>query len=159
MTTRVIATLIGDLTVTAHRQYITSVRFGKFDYVNGDEVEIEVELLNNAEKQLGEYFSRTRNDFDLLLELDGTEFQRAAWQRCARIPCGETITYGQLAADIGRPKAARAVGMAMHDNPIVIIVPCHRVVGSTGSLTGFGGGLDMKKWLLEHERVICMTKG
>ncbi len=152
MLTKTMDTPIGPISIVAKGQYITSLSFGKADATKNDGTDVEAELLDRAESQLHEYFAGTRRDFDLLLELTGTDFQRAVWTRCAQIPCGQTITYGQLAADIGRPKAARAVGMAMHDNPIVLIVPCHRVVGATGSLTGFAGGLDTKRWLLDNEQ-------
>jgi len=90
--------------------------------------------------------------FDLSLDLRGSEFQRAVWRRLTEIPFGETTTYGRLAAELGRPGAARAVGLANHDNPIAIVVPCHRVIGADGSLTGYAGGLGLKRWLLDHER-------
>jgi len=85
------------------------------------------------------------------LKLLGTPFQRSVWRAIANIPCGQTSTYGELAIAIGRPNSARAVGAACGANPIPLIIPCHRVVGSDGSLTGFGGGLEQKRWLLEHE--------
>lgn len=148
MQTRTMNTPIGLLSITAHEQYITMLKFGKDEPSATTD---ESTTLDRAEAQLREYFDGTRTQFELLLKLDGTDFQRAVWQACAQIPYGTTVTYGQLAAKIGRPKAARAIGMAMHDNPIVIVVPCHRVVGASGKLTGFAGGLDVKAWLLEHE--------
>lgn len=102
--------------------------------------------------QLGEYFAGERDEFDLPLEPEGTEFQRAVWKALAEIPYGETRSYGQIAAEVGRPKAARAVGMANNRNPIAVIVPCHRVIGAGGSLVGYAGGLERKTWLLDHER-------
>lgn len=102
--------------------------------------------------QLGEYFAGRRTGFDLPLRLEGTEFQRAVWAALREIPYGETISYGEQAARIGRPGASRAVGLANGRNPIAIIVPCHRVVGSSGTLTGFGGGLERKRLLLDLER-------
>lgn len=101
--------------------------------------------------QLDEYFAGTRTDFDLPLALHGTPFQLTVWQALCTIPYGETVSYGQLADRIGRPTASRAVGLANGKNPISIIVPCHRVVGSTGDLTGYGGGLDRKRMLLSFE--------
>jgi len=89
---------------------------------------------------------------DLPVLTGGTEFQRAVWQALRRIPCGQTISYGELARRIGRPKAVRAVGLANGANPISIVVPCHRVIGADGSLTGYGGGIARKRWLLAHER-------
>jgi methylated-DNA-[protein]-cysteine S-methyltransferase len=102
--------------------------------------------------QLGEYFAGSRTSFDLPLDLEGTEFQLAAWRELTTIPYGETRTYAAQAARIGRPSAVRAVGAANGRNPISIVLPCHRVVGSNGSLTGFAGGIDAKRWLLGHER-------
>ena len=101
--------------------------------------------------QLGEYFAGTRTSFDLPLHLVGSAWQRKVWAALLDIPCGETESYGSLAARIGSPGAARAVGLANGQNPLPIIVPCHRVIGANGSLTGYGGGLDAKRWLLAHE--------
>lgn len=108
-------------------------------------------ILLAAAKQLGEYFSGTRQRFDLPLEFEGTDFQREVWAALLMIPYGETRSYSQIARGIGRPAAVRAVGAANGRNPIAIIAPCHRVIGSGGDLTGFGGGLPRKAWLLELE--------
>ena len=105
----------------------------------------------NARQQLTEYFAGTRKDFDLPLSLAGTEFQLRVLDELRRIPYGETTSYGDIAARIGKPKAMRAVGAANGRNPIPIIVPCHRVIGRSGDLTGFGGGLDAKQALLQLE--------
>jgi methylated-DNA-[protein]-cysteine S-methyltransferase len=102
--------------------------------------------------QLNEYFAGDRDSFDLPVEPEGTEFQRAVWSALAEIPFGETRSYGQIAAAVGRPKAARAVGMANNRNPIAVIVPCHRVIGAGGALVGYAGGIERKTWLLTHER-------
>ena len=102
--------------------------------------------------QLGEYFAGKRGEFSVPVSLSGTEFQRTVWTALRDIGYGETVSYGELAARIGRPSASRAVGLANGKNPISIIVPCHRVVGSTGGLTGYGGGLDRKQYLLDFER-------
>lgn len=110
-------------------------------------------LLEQARRELDEYFSGTRREFDLPLSLHGTPFQKSVWRELLRIPYGQTATYGELAERIGNPKACRAVGMANNRNPIVIIVPCHRVIGADGSLTGYAGGLDVKQKLLELERM------
>jgi methylated-DNA-[protein]-cysteine S-methyltransferase len=104
-----------------------------------------------AIRQLRAYFAGELRDFDLPLALDGTEFQLCVWQSLRGIPYGETISYGQLAARLGNPKASRAVGLANGSNPIPIVVPCHRVIGSNGSLVGYGGGLENKKALLALE--------
>ncbi len=112
----------------------------------------EQDVFADTIDQLDEYFAGERDSFDLRLEPNGTEFQRAVWNALGQIPYGETRSYGQIAAQVGRPKAARAVGMANNRNPIAVIVPCHRVVGSGGALVGYAGGLERKIWLLDHER-------
>jgi methylated-DNA-[protein]-cysteine S-methyltransferase len=105
-----------------------------------------------ASAQLREYFDGERTEFDLRLALDGTPFQRRVWAALQGIPYGETVSYGQLADRIGQPSASRAVGLANGKNPVSIIVPCHRVVGADGDLTGYGGGIDRKRYLLAHEQ-------
>jgi methylated-DNA-[protein]-cysteine S-methyltransferase len=110
--------------------------------------------LRGAREQLDEYFDDRRTEFDMPLEPRGTDFQTAVWREIAAIPYGETVSYGDLADRVGRPGAARAVGAATGRNPISIVIPCHRVVGSDGSLTGYGWGFDRKIWLLEHEGVL-----
>src|SRR5262245_62983843 len=107
--------------------------------------------LEAAVRQLREYFAGEREGFDLDLFMTGTDFEAKVWKRLARIPHGETCTYAEIAHAVGAPGAARAAGAAIGKNPVPIVVPCHRVVGANGSLTGFGGGLGRKKWLLEHE--------
>ncbi|MFD7898397.1 methylated-DNA--[protein]-cysteine S-methyltransferase [Streptomyces sp. NPDC059479] len=102
-------------------------------------------------RQLDAYFEGELTEFDLPLRLDGTAFQRSVWEQLRKIPYGETRSYGELAENLGKPGASRAVGLANGKNPIGIIVPCHRVIGSTGSLTGYGGGLDRKQRLLVFE--------
>jgi len=102
-------------------------------------------------RQMREYFAGERTVFDLTLAPRGTEFQLRVWAALLEIPAGQTWSYGQLAAHIGRPSASRAVGAANGNNPLVVVVPCHRVVGANGTLTGYGGGLSRKRWLLEHE--------
>ena len=112
----------------------------------------ETPLLQETEEQLNEYFAGARREFDLPLAPKGTAFQKAVWAEMNKIPYGETRTYGQIAAQIGRPTACRAVGMANNRNPIAIVVPCHRVVGSTGALVGYAGGLGVKTHLLNLEK-------
>ena len=107
--------------------------------------------LPEAVRQLRDYFAGSRREFDLPLRLAGTDFQRRVWGGLTEIRYGETWSYGQLAKRIGNPKASRAVGLANGRNPISILVPCHRVIGADGSLTGYGGGLERKRWLLAHE--------
>ena len=109
--------------------------------------------------QLTEYFDGERQEFDLPLDPIGTDFQQAAWSALRTIPYGTTVSYGEQAARMGDRRKARAVGAANGRNPISIVVPCHRVVGSNGSLTGFAGGLDTKAWLLDHERGLLSRLG
>lgn len=108
-------------------------------------------LLEKARRQLFEYFEGKRREFDFPHEFSGTDFQKAVWRELENIPFGETRTYGEIAAAIGKPKASRAVGGACNRNHILIAVPCHRVIGAGGKLIGFAWGTDMKKWLLGHE--------
>ncbi len=104
-----------------------------------------------ARKQLKAYFAGELTEFDLPLNMRGTEFQRQVWQELQNIPFGVTISYGELAERVGNPNSSRAVGAANGRNPISIVVPCHRVIGSNGKLTGYGGGVERKEWLLAHE--------
>jgi len=108
-------------------------------------------LLARAARQLDEYFAGRRRAFVLPLGPSGTPFQRKVWRELERIPFGRTISYGTLARRVGNPQASRAVGAANGRNPLPIVIPCHRVIASDGRLTGFGGGLDVKRFLLEHE--------
>lgn len=110
-----------------------------------------IDPLPAAVRQLKEYFAGKRREFDLPLRPHGTDFQQRVWRELIKIPFGETRSYGQLARRLNNPNASRAVGLANGRNPIAIIVPCHRVIGADGSLTGFGGGIDRKQWLLSHE--------
>ncbi len=145
----VVQSPVEDLTLTEENGALTGLYFGRFS-LEGEEG--LTALLERASRQLEEYFAGKRKQFDLPLSLRGTEFQRQVWAALRDIPYGETRSYGQIAQAVGRPKAVRAVGMANHRNPISIIVPCHRVVGADGSLTGYGGGLENKKFLLALER-------
>ena len=101
--------------------------------------------------QLSEYFDGTRQSFDVPLSLDGNQFELRVWERLRQIPYGETVSYGEIAREIGQPTAARAVGLANGRNPVAVIVPCHRVIGADGTLTGYGGGLERKRFLLDLE--------
>ncbi|MDQ0456081.1 methylated-DNA--[protein]-cysteine S-methyltransferase [Rhizobium paknamense] len=107
-----------------------------------------------AKAQLRDYFEGERREFELPLAMQGTSFQVSVWRELAKIPFGLTISYGELARRLGNPAAVRAVGTANGANPLPIVIPCHRVIGSNGSLTGFGGGLETKKWLLELEQAV-----
>ena len=108
-------------------------------------------VVEEAIRQISEYFNGELRTFDLPLIMDGTSFQRQVWDQLLKIPYGQVTTYQEVAQAIGRPRAVRAVGAANGQNPISIIIPCHRVIGSDGSLTGYGGGIWRKEWLLKHE--------
>src|SRR5512146_62581 len=110
-----------------------------------------------AKRELREYFSGKRKVFEVRLDLHGTEFQKKCWHALLKIPYGQTRTYAQIAKEVGNPRGFRAVGMANHDNPVPIIVPCHRVLASDGTLGGYGGGLDVKRKLLELEGALQPT--
>lgn len=145
--TRIVDSPVGLLRLVAEDGALTGLYFGGEACANDED-----EILDRAEAQLKEYFAGERRAFDLPLRPKGTPFQLADWKALEQIPYGETVSYGDIARAIGKPKACRAVGMANHSNPISIIVPCHRVIGKSGRLTGYGGGLEAKKWLLEHEQ-------
>lgn len=116
-------------------------------------------VLERAEKELGEYFRGERTEFSVPTAADGTDFQRSVWHALKDIPFGETRSYAWIAQQTGHPRAFRAVGSANHCNPLPIVVPCHRVIGADGSLSGYGGGVDAKRWLLDHEsRVLGATR-
>ncbi len=121
----------------------------------GEAVAVVDELIEETGRQLAEYFGGSRTAFDLPLDPVGTEFQQRAWKVLREIPYGETVSYGTQARRLGDVGLARAVGAANGRNPISIIVPCHRVIGSTGSLTGFAAGIDTKRFLLDHERHVA----
>jgi methylated-DNA-[protein]-cysteine S-methyltransferase len=110
--------------------------------------------IQTCKKQLQEYFQGRRKKFSLPLELAGTDFQKSVWRELASIPYGQAVSYGDIACRVGNPKSSRAVGGANHVNPIVIVIPCHRVIGSNGHLMGFGGAVWRKQWLLRHERAV-----
>ncbi|GAP94866.1 methylated-DNA--[protein]-cysteine S-methyltransferase [Leptolyngbya sp. NIES-2104] len=112
----------------------------------------ELDLFIEAEKQLAAYFAHQRQQFDLPLDPIGTPFQKQVWEQLQQIPYGATISYGTLAKQIGIPTASRAVGAANGRNPISIVVPCHRVIATSGKMTGYAGGVDRKQWLLQHEQ-------
>lgn len=147
MSTRAIETPIGPLTLEADENAVTAIRFG------ADGAQDASPLLDAAEAQLREYFAGARRTFDLPLAPHGTAFQQRVWTALRTIPYGETRTYGELAAAIDSPNASRAVGMANHRNPIPIIIPCHRVIGANGTLTGYAGGLEVKRKLLALEGI------
>jgi methylated-DNA-[protein]-cysteine S-methyltransferase len=116
-------------------------------------------VLARARAQLAEYFAGERTRFDLPLRARGTKFQERVWAALAGIRYGETRSYSEIATEVGQPTAVRAVGAANGHNPLPIVVPCHRVVGADGSLTGYGGGTHVKAWLLRHERTVLASRG
>lgn len=138
-------TPIGKMYFVGDDRYITELRFGEIADENPSPV------LNMGRIQLEEYFEGKRKEFDLPLQAAGTDFQKKVWQALREIPYGETASYGGIAEKIGNKNACRAVGMANNRNPIAVIIPCHRVVGADGSLTGYAGGLDKKEFLLKLE--------
>lgn len=144
---------LGDLLVTRDERGITGLYLptGKHAKQPHPSWTRDDDAFADVRTQLAEYFAGTRTEFDLPLHPRGTQFQLRAWQALNEIPYGTTASYGEQALRIGAPTAFRAVGLANGQNPISIIVPCHRVVGANGSLTGYGGGLDAKRWLLQHE--------
>ena len=137
---------IGAVTLCQDEGGLCALRFGG----NGGRMD-ETPLFLQAQRELEEYFAGRRSSFSVPLSMHGTPFQMAVWEALRTIPYGETRSYATLAVQIGRPRACRAVGMANHVNPLPIFVPCHRVVGADGRLTGYAGGLDVKKYLLKLE--------
>lgn len=150
---RIITSPIGDLYLAAEDGMLIAVRTHHLPQTCRKGNEKDEHLLDRAEKQLGEYFCGNRRTFDLPLRAKGTDFQRAVWQATTTVPYGTTATYGTIARAIGKDRAARAVGMAENKNPILIIVPCHRIIGKNGHLTGYAGGLDIKRALLALEGI------
>lgn len=140
-------TPIGIITVEDDGDYITAIYT---DSIKSSDKESELAKLTF--KQLCEYFNKKRTAFKLPIKFEGTPFQESVWQELCKIPYGTTCSYKQVAENIGNPKACRAVGMANNKNKIMIVVPCHRVIGSNGSLVGYAGGLDIKKFLLDFEQ-------
>jgi methylated-DNA-[protein]-cysteine S-methyltransferase len=144
---------IGVLTLTSEDGHLTGLYMDDQRHAptGSDQWVPDDSAFKDVLAQLDAYFSGRINDFDVPLRMEGTEFQRRVWEGLTRIPYGETWSYAQLAGKVGNPKACRAVGLANGRNPVAVIVPCHRVIGANGTLTGYGGGLDRKRWLLDHE--------
>lgn len=142
--------MIGKLTLVADEESVKEIRFG-WEIKEGEKEENHP-LLQWTRRELEEYFQGKRKEFSVPLKPDGTEFQKKVWKALTEIPYGETRTYGEVAAAVGNDKASRAVGMANHCNPIPVIIPCHRVIGKNGKLTGYAGGLEKKTALLDLER-------
>jgi len=146
-----ISSPIGELLLTSDGSSLTGLHMAPFDPpVDGERDE---SVFTDVIGQLNEYFGGTRKSFDVPLSASGTPFQRRVWAGLQEIPYGETISYGELARWVGSPRAVRAVGRANGANPIAVIVPCHRVIGANGTLTGYGGGLDRKAKLLALEGI------
>jgi methylated-DNA-[protein]-cysteine S-methyltransferase len=139
---------LGTLTLHAAQGALTAIALCR----EGDTSPAPEPVLAEAARQLAEYFAGARTEFALPLAPRGTAFQRAVWAQLAAIPFGQTRSYGEIARALGRPTASRAVGAANGANPLAIVVPCHRVIGAAGQLTGYAGGLPAKRWLLDHER-------
>jgi methylated-DNA-[protein]-cysteine S-methyltransferase len=149
-------TPIGPLTLIASDNGLRRVRFPNETSGRPDgPADPEHPVLAETARQLAEYFAGERTDFDLPLRPAGTAFQLVAWRALTRIPYGRTVSYGEQARRVGHPGRARAIGAANGRNPLPIVVPCHRVIGADGSLVGFGGGLAIKAWLLDHERRVA----
>jgi methylated-DNA-[protein]-cysteine S-methyltransferase len=140
---------LGSLTIASSDRGLVSVQFGLNMPADGV---IDDAANRKAVEQLQEYFEGKRTHFDLPLDVQGTPFQVSVWNELLKIPYGSTCSYIDIARSLGKPGAARAVGMANHENPIAVVIPCHRVVGSDGSLTGYAGGLHLKKQLLGIEK-------
>lgn len=146
---------VGNLTIGEKNGALRYITAGT---VSGIQIRKETELIRETKRQLDEYFKGDRTAFDLPLDMEGTPFQVKVWHALQAIPYGETRTYKEIAEVIGNPKAVRAVGMANHVNPFIIVVPCHRVIGTNGKLTGYAAGLDKKLFLLELEKEIWQRK-
>lgn len=143
-------TPIGTLEIAGNAAGIISIDFVE----NRRKIDREIHQdLQNCITQLDEYFNGKRREFSVVYQLHGTDFQKKVWQQLTRIPFGETASYREIAIAIGNQKAVRAVGNANKNNKIPIIIPCHRIIGSNGKLTGYAGGLWRKQWLLEHEKI------
>lgn len=140
---------IGEIGIAEEDSYITDVFFG--GAINGEFIISETPLINAAYKQIDEYLKGKRKSFDLPIVLSGTNFQKKVWNALKNIPYGRTVSYKDIAIAIGNEKASRAVGMANNRNPVSIIIPCHRVIGKNGKLVGYGGGIEIKEYLLRIE--------
>ena len=142
---------VGPLTLTAEEGFLTGCAFGAFDLGEAGENAADAAVLALCQQEPAAYFAGKLQNFTVPLRPAGTAFRQRVWEALCRIPYGQTASYRNIAERVGNPKAVRAVGGANHHNPIVILIPCHRVIGSDGSLTGFGGGLEAKKFLLGLE--------
>lgn len=144
-------TEIGTIAIMDNGNEITDIYFND-ENIPKDAIITESKLIKEAKKQLDEYLTGMRKMFNIPILAEGTEFQRSVWAALLKIPYGETRCYSEIAESIGNPKASRAVGLANNKNPISIIIPCHRVIGKSGKLVGYGGGLEIKERLLNLEK-------
>ena len=142
-------TAIGPFEITGNQKAILTITFNKEPSVTDRDLP---ECIKECMRQLDEYFNGRRKKFNVPLQLEGTVFQKAVWRQLQKIPFGQTASYGDVARAVGSPKAFRAVGNANNKNPIPVIIPCHRVIGTDGKMVGFGGGIWRKEWLLDHEK-------
>lgn len=146
-------TPVGKLMIEGTRDFVTSIQYAPSNVTAGK----SCTMLNNARAQLRDYFAGRRKHFDIKFDLSmGTAFQRDVWKQITRTPFGETTTYAELARRVGHPTAHRAVGRAVANNPLMIVIPCHRVLSAKGKLSGYHGGLHAKEWLLKHESAVLM---
>lgn len=143
-------TIIGQIEIIEEDNYIIGINFN----TKSNRQDKETALIKTTYNQLNEYLLGKRKEFNIPIKLEGTAFQKKVWEELKNIPYGETRTYKQIAENIGNPKACRAVGMANHNNPIAIIVPCHRVIGTNNKLVGYAGGIDIKQKLLQIEQIL-----
>ncbi|AZL16081.1 methylated-DNA--[protein]-cysteine S-methyltransferase [Rickettsiales endosymbiont of Stachyamoeba lipophora] len=151
---------LGEIVLTSNGEAITGLYTPEHHYyIQAQKETHDPKPFQQGIKQLNEYFAGKRNKFDLPLAPVGTEFQKRVWKALNDIGYGETKSYGEIAKSLNHPNASRAVGMANSKNPICIIIPCHRVIGMNGKLTGYAGGIQAKEWLLNHEATVGSTKG
>ena len=149
-------TILGNVQILEESKAIAGISFQQIFSENL--INRETSIIKEAFKQLSEYFKGIRKDFDLPLNPKGTDFQKKVWCELTKIPYGETKSYKQIAESIGSPKACRAVGLANNRNPIAVVIPCHRVIGSSGNLIGYAGGLHRKEFLLNLEQSAIKQK-
>ncbi len=154
---------VGDVFFVWKKEGVLTVSFIERNYSEklSDFFKADFRIMRSSSQvgtQLKEYFNGIRKKFDLKIIMNGSPYQRKVWKELLKVSYGETVSYGELAKRIGNPRGARSVGMAVHLNPIGIIIPCHRVIRSSGEIGGYASGVDRKKWLLEHERVFDSVK-
>jgi len=158
-----IASPVGDVFFVWRKEGVLMVSFLEEDYEKkmSDFIKSDFTFIrasSHVGKQLKEYFRGERKKFDIDLVINGSPYQKKVWEELLKVPYGKTVSYGELAKRIGNPKGSRSVGMAVHFNPIGIIIPCHRVIMSSGKIGGYAGGVDKKRWLLLHEKSFGLVK-